>query len=433
MPFVVPDVLSTPSPPTALWGDAAVGVPWTLFRHYGEEEILRRAYPSMTAYVRDIADRLDGNDLWSTGFQYGDWLDPDAPEDRPSEGKTDRHLVAQAYFCRAAAQLARTAEILGRTADAAEFAALADRVRAAFRREYVTASGRMVNETATAYALAIVFELLDEGQLAVAGTRLAEIAARNGFRISTGFAGTPHVLPALTKTGHVEEAYLTLMQTELPSFLYPVTMGATTIWERWDAIRPDGTLHPSGMTSLNHYAYGAVADWLHRVVGGLEAIEPGYRRARIAPVPGGGLTHATLIHDTVHGRISVCWRIVEGTMTVEVALPPGVEATVVLPADPAGRVLTVGGGRHHWQYQMPVAGTDPAHTMDTPLRVLADDTGVWRALTEVFAEHLPGIPIEGKAPEAAAISLNTLLEYVPQASERFRADLEAALDRERVQ
>lgn len=249
-----------------------------------------------------------------------------------------------------------------------------------------------MNETATAYALAIVFDLLDEDQFPIAGKWLAEVLARNGFRISTGFAGTPHVLPALTKTGHMEEAYLTLMQTEAPSLLYPVTMGATTIWERWDAVRPDGTLHPPGMTSLNHYAYGAVADWLHRVVGGLEAIEPGYRRARIAPVPGGGLTHTTLTHDTVHGRISVCWRIVEGTMAVEVALPAG----------PAGRVLTVGAGRHHWEYQMPVTGTDPAYTMDTPLRVLADDTGVWRALTEVFAEHLPGIPIGGRAPEAAA-------------------------------
>ncbi|MEV0366838.1 glycoside hydrolase family 78 protein [Nocardia fusca] len=427
VPFVVPDVLSTPSPPTALWGDAAVGVPWTMFQEYGEEEILRRAYPSMAAYVRDIAGRLDERGLWSTGFQYGDWLDPDAPEDRPSEGKTDRHLVAQAYFSRATAQLARTAEILGRSADVTEFTALAHRVRAAFRREYLTPAGRVVNETATAYSLVIAFDLLEPDQLAVAGKRLAEISARNGFRISTGFAGTPHLLPALTRAGHVEEAYLTLMQTELPSFLYPVTMGATTIWERWDAIRPDGTLHPSGMTSLNHYAYGAVADWLHRVVGGLEAVEPGYRRVRIAPIPGGGLTHATLTHDTVHGRIDISWRIAEDLMAVDVALPAGVEATVVLPADPGGRVLAVGAGRHHWEYRMPVATREVVHTMDTPLRVLAEDTRIWRALTEVFAEHFPGIPIDGKAPEAAAISLNILLEYVPQASEGLRADLEAAL------
>ncbi|CRY74419.1 alpha-L-rhamnosidase [Nocardia farcinica] len=426
VPFVVPDVLSAPSPPTALWGDAAVSVPWVLYREYGDEEILRRAYQSMTAFVREVASRLDDHDLWSAGFQYGDWLDPDAPEDRPSEAKTDRHLVAQAYFAKATGELARTARILGHEADAVEFDELACRVRAAFRREYVTGSGRVVGETATAYALAIAFDLLDPDQLAAAGARLSAAVARTGHRISTGFAGTPHLLPALTKTGHTEEAYLTLMQTEAPSFLYPVTMGATTIWERWDAIRPDGTLHPSGMTSLNHYAYGAVADWLHRVVGGLEAIAPGYRTVRIAPVPGGGLTHATLVHDTVRGRFRIAWRVADDHATVEVTVPEGVEATVVLPLDPEARVPVVGGGEHRWEYALARAEA-AAYTMDTPLRTLADDTAVWAALTRVFDKHFPGIPIEGKAPEAAAISLNTMLEYVPGATADLRADLEAAL------
>ncbi|MGI5219088.1 family 78 glycoside hydrolase catalytic domain [Nocardia sp. CA-290969] len=427
VPFVVPDVLDTPSPQTALWGDAAVGVPWALYWEYGEVEILRRAYPSMTMYVRDVAGRLDAKDLWSSGFQFGDWLDPDAPEDRPSEAKTDRHLVAQAYFCRAAGQMARTARILGFDADATEFEELAARVRAAFRREYVTTSGRVVGETATAYALAVAFELLDADQLGRAGDRLAEISARNGYRISTGFAGTPHVLPALTTAGRAEDAYRTFLQTELPSFLYPVTMGATTIWERWDAIRPDGSLNPSGMTSLNHYAYGAVADWMHRTVGGLVAVAPGYRAVRIAPLPGGDLTHATLTHDTAHGRFRVAWRISDGVMSVAVTIPEGVDATVVLPHDPEGRVVTVDGGEHRWEYSLPHAPDAPGYTMDTPLRTLADDSQVWAALTTVFGKHFPGVPIDGKAPEAAAISLNTLLEYVPGASAELQADLVAAL------
>lgn len=428
VPFVVPDVLSTPSPPTALWGDAAIGVPWALFQEHGDREILRRAYPSMTAYLRDVAGRLDEHGLWSSGFQFGDWLDPNAPDDRASEGPTDRHLIAQAYLCRAARRLARTAEILGNAADAAEFDALDARVRAAFRREYVTGSGRLVSETATAYALAIGFDLLDRDQLVHAGNRLADLLARNGFRIATGFAGTPHVLPALTATGHTEEAYLTLMQTELPSFLYPITVGATTIWERWDAVLPDGTLRRTGTPSLNHYAYGAVAEWMHRVIGGLEPLEPGYRRVRIAPVPGGGLTHAVLTHDTDLGRFRIAWRITGCVMSVRVALPPGAEAMMVLPADPDGREVPVGAGEHSWEYALPAATTATGHTMDTPLRTLADDKPVWRALSAVFAEHFPGIPIDGKAPEAAAISLNTLLGYVPQASARLRADLEAALD-----
>ncbi|MEV3964246.1 family 78 glycoside hydrolase catalytic domain [Nocardia sp. NPDC050193] len=428
VPFVVPDVLTAPSPQTALWGDAAVGIPWTLYWEYGDVEILRRAYPSMTMFVRDVAGRLDTDDLWSTGFQFGDWLDPDAPEDRPSEAKTDRYLVAQAYFCRAAGQLARAARILGHDdADAAEFEELATRVRAAFRREYVTASGRVAGETATAYALAVVFDLLDAEQLGRAGDRLADISARNGYRISTGFAGTPHMLPALTAAGRGEEAYRTFLQTDLPSFLYPVTMGATTIWERWDAIRPDGTLHPSGMTSLNHYAYGAVADWMHRVVGGLVPVEPGYRAVRVAPLPGGDLTHATLTHDTAHGRFRVAWRIAEEVMTVAVTIPEGVDATVVLPHDPDGRVVTVAAGKHRWEYSLPRTPDALGYTMDTPLSTLAEDSRIWDALTKVFDHHFPGVPIDGKAPEAAAISLNTLLEYVPGASAELRSDLEAAV------
>jgi alpha-L-rhamnosidase len=274
VPWVVPDVLSTPSSPTALWSDVAVSLPWVLYQEYGDLEILRRAYPSMTAFIRSVEPSLDEYGLWSNGFQYGDWLDPDAPIDNPAGGKTDRHLVASAYFCKTTRELAATAALLGEEADAAHFTALADRVRAAFRREYVTEAGRIVNESATAYALAIVFDILGAEQRQHAGDQLANLVAKAGFRISTGFAGTPLVTDALSSTGHLDEAYALLTETQCPSFLYPVTMGATTIWERWDSIRPDGTINPSGMTSLNHYALGAVASWLHRVVGGIEATPP---------------------------------------------------------------------------------------------------------------------------------------------------------------
>ena len=168
-------------------------------------------------------------------------------------------------------------------------------------------------------------------------------------------------------------------------------MGATTIWERWDSIRPDGTINPSGMTSLNHYALGAVAAWLHRVVGGIEAIEPGYRRVRIAPQPGGGLTSATTGHDTVHGAIAVTWRIDGAEMVLEVTVPDGVEAEVVLPLHPDAATATVGAGTHSWRYELPTVDR-PEYSMDTMLNVLAADPVVWRDVTEVFAKHLPGHP-----------------------------------------
>lgn len=425
VPWVVPDVLSTPSPPTALWSDVAVSLPWTLYREYGDIEILRRSYESMTTFVRDVAGRLDENGLWSTGFQFGDWLDPDAPMNNPSGGKTDRHLVAQAFLCKTTREMAAAAEELGE--DATEFAQLADRVRAAFRHEYVTLSGRITGETATAYALAIRFDLLDGEQRSKAGDRLAELVAAAGYRISTGFAGTPHVTAALSETGHLDEAYLLLTETGCPSFLYPVTMGATTIWERWDSIRPDGSINPSGMTSLNHYALGAVVDWLHRVVGGLAPDAPGYRSMTIAPRPGGGLTHAAVDHDTVHGRISISWRIHEGRMLLDVTVPPGTTATVTLPSDPDERTEHVGEGQHRWDYAIPEADSILQYTMDTPLRTLAADPAIWRDLTAVFAEHLPGIPIDGTAPEAAAISLAGLLQHIPGGSADLEAELRAAL------
>lgn len=426
VPWVVPDVLSTPSSPTALWSDVAVSLPWALYQEYGELEILRRAYPSMTAFIRSVEPLLDEHGLWSSGFQYGDWLDPDAPIDNPAGGKTDRHLVASAYLCKTTRELAATAALLGEHDDAAHFASLADRVRAAFRREYVTAAGRIVNESATAYALAIVFGILEPAQRQHAGEQLAKLVAKAGYTISTGFAGTPLVTDALSSTGHLDEAYALLMEKRCPSFLYPVTMGATTIWERWDSIRPDGTINPSGMTSLNHYALGAVAAWLHRVVGGIEAIEPGYRRVLIAPKPGGGLTSARTRHQSVHGEIIVDWRSDGTEVTLDLTVPAGVVAEVVLPLHPDGATTTVDGGTHSWRYDLP-AVERPVYSMDTTLNVLAADPLVWRDITAVFTQHLPGIPIDGTAPEAAAMSLAIVLGYIPGASDELRIDLERAV------
>ena len=428
VPWVVPDVLSTPSSPTALWSDVAVNLPWVLYREHGDTSVLSTAYESMTTFVRQVADLLDEDGLWSTGFQYGDWLDPDAPEDNPSGGKTDRHLVASAYLCRTARQMADTARILGHEADAAEFEELAQRVRHAFRQEFVTPKGRLVGETATAYALAIAFGILDSQEIAHAGDRLATIVGRAGYRISTGFAGTPLVTDALSLTGHLDEAYLLLTETGCPSFLYPVTKGATTIWERWDSVRADGSINPSGMTSLNHYALGAVVDWMHRTIGGLTALEPGYRHMRIAPQPGGGLTHADLTHTIGDGTVRVSWRIDTAEVAVEVSIPDGTTAEVALPQHPESLVVHVDAGTHAWRYEIDSSSIRPTLSLDSTLRQVADDPAGWRRFTEAFARHYPGVPLDGTGPEAAAMSVRTMLDYVPGASDQLRADLTAALE-----
>jgi alpha-L-rhamnosidase len=255
-------------------------------------------------------------------------------------------VVATACLYRSARILARTGALLGRTDDAAHFRALAERTRAAFTEHYVSPDGSVQSDAITCYALAIRFELLDEPLRQLAGKRLAALVAENGHRIATGFAGTPYVCDALTATGHLDDAYRMLQQRDCPSWLYPVTMGATTIWERWDSMLPDGRINPGEMTSFNHYALGAVADWLHRVVGGIELAEPGYRTVRIAPRPGGGLTWAETSLDTPHGRISVTWRRDgSGRLDVDLAVPDGVTADVDLPGTSAQRVT---GGRHRF-------------------------------------------------------------------------------------
>jgi alpha-L-rhamnosidase len=168
--------------------------------------------------------------------------------------------------------------------------------------------------------------------------------AEDGHTIATGFAGTPYLTDALSQIGHLDDAYRLLLQRRCPSWLYPVTKGATTIWERWDSMLPDGTVNPGQMTSFNHYALGAVADWMHRVVGGIAPAEPGYRTVRVAPRPGGGLTWARTSLETRHGRIAVDWHLAEGRLEVDVTVPDGVTAEIELPD---GRRQRVTGGRHH--------------------------------------------------------------------------------------
>ena len=350
VPAVVPDALKYETgasslrwPPTmAIWGDAAVWVPWALWQAYGDRSVLQDQYASMTAHARRVESQLSAADLWDTGFQVGDWLDPQAPPGEPFKAKADSHVVATACFYRTARIVADTAELLGKAGDARHFGLVAERVRAAFNQHYVTGDGTVRSDCATVYALAIVFGLLDGDMEARAGDRLSALVKENGYRISTGFAGTPYVADALTQTGHLDDAYRLLLEQGCPSWLYQVTMGATTIWERWDAMLPDGTINPGQMNSFNHYALGAVADWIHRTIGGIAPLEPGYGKVLIAPQPGGGLTWATARLETAHGPVEVHWRETEQDFTIEAALPAGVTGVIRLPGEP-DRELAPGG------------------------------------------------------------------------------------------
>ncbi|MEW9548269.1 family 78 glycoside hydrolase catalytic domain [Nonomuraea sp. NPDC050783] len=364
-PYVPWVPLLFPPVATAAWGDAAVLVPWLLHQRTGDLGLLRAQYPSMTAWVDQVAGLAGEDHLWDEGFQFGDWLDPAAPPDDPGRARTDHALVATAYHAWSARVVADTAALLGHSADAARYGELAEAVRAAFRREFVTPSGRLACDTQTAYALALHLDLLDgDGQRERAGRRLAELVAEDGHRIGTGFVGTPLICDALASAGAYDTAYALLTQRACPSWLYPVTMGATTIWERWDSMLPDGSVNPGEMTSFNHYALGAVADFLHRTVAGLAPGAPGYRELLVRPRPGGGLSRARATLDTPYGRAEAGWSRSGGSLELRVVVPPNTTATVHLPPDPAdGPVaapVTVGSGEHVFTCAFRDPADDPA-------------------------------------------------------------------------
>jgi alpha-L-rhamnosidase len=372
VPVYVPYVRSQfPLAPVAAWGDAAVVVPWVLYQRTGDADLLGTQYSSMRAWVDQIDRAAGPMHVWDSGFQLGDWLDPAAPPDRPADARTDRSLVATAYLAHSAGLLARTADILGNTGDHLHYAALADATRAAFRREYVSPSGRLVSDAPTALALALVFDLLEPEQRETAGRRLVALVKAADHRVATGFVGTPIICDALCDVGAHDTAYHLLTQTRCPSWLYPVGMGATTIWERWDSMLPDGSINPGDMTSFNHYALGAVADWMHRTVAGLAPAEPGYRTLRVAPRPGGGLTHAAAAHETPYGRAEVAWTRTGDELQVVVLVPPGATAVVELP-EPSWGTSRVGPGRHEFTCRFRPAEDDPAIPVDHPFAEMLD-------------------------------------------------------------
>ncbi|MGN6219741.1 MAG: family 78 glycoside hydrolase catalytic domain [Microbacterium sp.] len=348
VPWYVPVIPAvdkwTPLRPGAAWGDVATLLPWTLYERFGDTGVLRAQFDSGRRWV-DLLERRSGpSRLWNTGFQLGDWLDPAAPPNDPADALTDRYLVATAYFAKSARTVARMAEVLGLADEQAHYDSLADEVAAAFVAEYVHPDGTMTSDAQTAYALGLQFDLItDPSMREAAAARLSQLVHDAGNRIATGFVGTPLVSDALSAGGHVDTAYDLILERECPSWLYQVEQGATTVWERWDSLLSDGTVNPGQMTSFNHYALGAVADWMHRVIAGLAPAAPGYRRIRFAPRPGGGLTSASARQLTAYGEAAISWRIDGGRLHVEATVPVGAEAVLDLPgADEE----TLGAGIH---------------------------------------------------------------------------------------
>ncbi|MGW7270973.1 alpha-L-rhamnosidase [Streptomyces sp. NPDC054864] len=308
------------------WGDAGVTVPWALYQAYGDQRVLEQSWSSMLKW-------LDYLEKHSTGYLrpaegYGDWLN--------IQDETPKDVIGTAYFAHSADLVARAAEALGK--DPAPYKKLFGSVRDAFRAAYVTGDGRVKGDTQTAYVLALSMDLLADSDRAPAAARLVELIKSKEWHLSTGFLGTPRLLPVLTSTGHTDVAYRLLVQKSFPSWGYQIDKGATTMWERWDSIKPDGSFQDAGMNSFNHYAYGSVGEWMYANIAGIAPADPGFRKILVRPRPGGGVTEAQSSFDALYGPVSTHWKTDADGFRLTVTLPANTTAEVWIPADKRSQV-----------------------------------------------------------------------------------------------
>jgi alpha-L-rhamnosidase len=347
VPHVVPNVLThktrKESSASSGWADAALIVPWNVYLAYGDVTVLAQQYPSMKAWVEYMRREAGPQLIWNTGFTFGDWLAFATTRSDYPGATTDKDLIQTAYFAYSTKILAETAALLGKKEDAATYSSLLENIKTAFQKEFVTANGRLSSNTQTAYALALSFYLLPESMEKTAAERLAK-DVRQFKHITTGFLGTPLICHVLSDYGYWDEAFMLLNRKEYPSWLYPITQGATTIWERWDGQKPDGSFQDKGMNSFNHYAYGAIGEWLYRRVAGIDIDpkQPGYKHFLIQPHPGGDLTQVSSSIESLQGRIASSWEIKEGKIRLQVEVPANTTATIRLPKAQTGQV-TEGG------------------------------------------------------------------------------------------
>ena len=355
VPEVIPDVLHMPlrrswqelmTPESrgccgsAAWGDAACICPWQMYVSYGDETLLAEQFASMVGWVEYIRRQGDEEAIWNTGFHYGDWLGLDAPFGS-YKGSTDEGLIATAMYANSVSLVIKAGKVLGK--DVKEYEELHNRIVNAFRARYMPA-GKLISHTQTAHVLALRFNLCED-KAAVAAS-LAKMIEDNGTHLTTGFVGTPYLLHVLSDNGYQQLAYSLLVQESFPSWLYSVKQGATTIWEHWDGMKEDGTMWSTDMNSFNHYAYGAVGDWMFGVAAGINPVEdaPGYAKVCIAPVPDERLGYVKATYQSTQGLIRSRWQYEADGIHYEIEIPAGVQAEIVIDAE----VHKVVGGIHHF-------------------------------------------------------------------------------------
>lgn len=323
------------------WADAAVIIPWTIFQKFGDLRILEQQYASMQAWEEFMIREAGDGYLYNTGFHFGDWLSfaeyssyiYNAPDYGFAGAHTEKDLIATAHFYHSTSILEKTATLLGKKEDAEKYALLKPKIKEAFANEFITPNGRLLSNTQAAYAITLAFEIIPDKYINTAAKKLAE-NVEHFQHLTTGFLGTPVLCDALSDAGYPELAFKLLFNTKYPSWLYAITNGATTIWERWDGIKPDGSFQDAGMNSFNHYAYGAIGNWLYTKVAGIQntSENPGYKEIIIKPLVTNRLNYAKASHNSMYGPICSKWELNDKKLTLSVSIPPNTSAKIFIPA-----------------------------------------------------------------------------------------------------
>ena len=361
VPHVVPDLLSFSDSDdwlisqgthsAAAWADAAVINPWVLYLTYGDKEILEDQYDSMKSWI-EFMHSHSNNGIWNYKLQFGDWVALDA-EEGSYFGATPNDLTCTAYYVYSTNLFAKIAKTLDRKTDYEYYTKLSNEIKEVFQQTFFTNEGEITAQTQTAHIISLYFNLVPEQYIEKTVDSLIRLLEKENGHLVTGFVGTPYFCHALSQNGHTKEAYDLLLKEDYPSWLYQIKMGATTVWEHWDGMKPDGTMWSPDMNSFNHYAYGAIGEWLYRVVAGFEINEeqPGYKHSIIHPQVGGDLEFVKASYDSVYGKIEVNWKVADRKVSMDVTIPHNTVATIIL--DGLEYVeRQVGSGQHQFEYEI---------------------------------------------------------------------------------
>lgn len=423
VPHVVPDILGQYS--SSAWSDAAVIIPWVVYQIYGDKDILKENWKCMHEWVDYIRNNCGENGLWQTGFQYGDWLALDKEESADRTGATDKYMIANAYYLYVTDLVRKTAAVLNKNEEVEKYEKLYNKTLEAFQKEYYTETGRIVSETQTGAILSLYFDLArKKDRKRILNTLLTNISNHKNH-LATGFVGTPYICHVLSENGAHEMAAALFMKEDYPSWLYAVNMGATTIWERWNSIRPDGTFDESGMNSLNHYAYGSVGDWIYRKIAGLTQMEPGYKKFQVKPMFVKGIEECELEYASVYGKIVAETSCKNGKIHMHVEVPANTTAVIILPEK--NETLEVGSGVYDYEYETETSLVVDRFSMDSTLgEIIAEPLAV-----EMFNQMAPGM-LEGPMIQFAyGMTLSEMLSAAPEAKAMYEAVINALNQKEK--